>query len=107
MGIVKAIKISTQRKLLIVAADKFLIMWDLVGLTKISEFKAEHEIKCLELSEGGDLLFAGTKSTGTSVADPGALLIFDLKKSLKITKCGHAICKVLLAYIAYLNRRHY
>jgi hypothetical protein len=83
MGIVKAIKISTQRKLLIVAADKFLIMWDLVGLTKISEFKAEHEIKCLELSEGGDLLFAGTKSTGTSVADPGALLIFDLKKSLK------------------------
>ena len=82
MGIVKAIKISTQRKLLIVAADKFLIMWDLVGLTKISEFKAEHEIKCLELSEGGDLLFAGTKSTGTSVADPGALLIFDeVKKS--------------------------
>ena len=37
-------------------------MWDLVGLTKIGEFRGHNEIKCMEIV-GGDTMFAGTKGS--------------------------------------------
>jgi len=38
------------------------MVWELVGLTKIAEFKGHNEIKCLEIVEG-DTMFAGTKGS--------------------------------------------
>ena len=77
-SVVKSIAIFKNRKLLIVANDKSINVWDLVGLTKIGQYNAPNEIKCLQLADNEDILFAGTKGTATS----GALLIFDLKKSI-------------------------
>lgn len=62
---------------MIAASGNNVVMFDLVSLAKVGEYKGTNEIKCLELVQNGDLLFAGTKGTPTT----GALLIFDLRKS--------------------------
>lgn len=61
---------------MLAASDKSLIVWDLVGLTRIAEFKGLNDIKCLETLDG-NLMFAGTKGGPTT----GALYIFDIRKS--------------------------
>jgi len=76
IGLIKAITICKDRKVLIASSDKSILVWDLVGLTKIGEFRGFNEIKCLEIVSG-DTMFAGTKGSATT----GGLLIFDLRKS--------------------------
>jgi WD40 repeat protein len=80
IGLIKAIAISKERKVLMAALEKSILVWDLVGLTKIGEFRGYNEIKCLEIV-GGDTVFAGTKGGPTT----SALLIFDLRKSYVTT----------------------
>lgn len=59
-------------------SNKDIIAWDMRTLTQIGEYKGHSEIKCLDLLSN-DQLFVGTKGSATQ----GALLIFDLKKSLQ------------------------
>lgn len=62
---------------MIAASSCTIVMWDLGSFAKVGEYKGTNEFKCIELVQGGDMLFAGTKGTSTT----GALLIFDLRKS--------------------------
>ena len=62
---------------MIAASTNTIVMWDLGSFAKVGEYKGANEFKCIELVQGGDMLFAGTKGTSTT----GALLIFDLRKS--------------------------
>lgn len=61
---------------MLATSDKSLIVWDLVGLTRIAEFKGLNEIKCIEILDG-TIMFAGTKGGPTT----GALYVFDIRKS--------------------------
>jgi len=47
IGIVKSIVVQKQRKLLIATSGKDIVMWDLVSLNKVGEYKGLNEIKCL------------------------------------------------------------
>jgi len=80
IGLVKAITICKERNVLIASSDKSIMVWNLVDLRKIGEFRGHNEIKCMEIVSG-DTMFAGTKGSITT----GGLLIFDLRKSFTQT----------------------
>ena len=75
---VRAIKISQKYKRLIVAAERQLIVWDLVGLTKVAVYQTPNKISRIDLCSD-NLLVVGTLGASTK----GALLIFDLSKPLQ------------------------
>lgn len=66
--------------MIFIANEKKIVIWDLIGLTKVTEYTSQpdHDIRCIELTKNGDFIFVGTKST----IKTGALLIFDIKKNL-------------------------
>ena len=62
LGLIKSIVICKERKILMAQSDKSILVWDLVGLTKIGEFRGHNDIKCMEIV-AGDTMFAGTKGS--------------------------------------------
>lgn len=78
IGMVKALAFWNERNMLLTAAEKVIMMWDVVSLTTVGKFTGfKEEIKALQLVPGSDLMFAASKSTSQS----GGLLIYDLRKS--------------------------
>jgi WD40 repeat protein len=78
IGLVKAIAFWNERNLLLTAAEKVIMMWDVISLTTVGKFTGfKEEIKALQLVPGSDLMFAASKGTASS----GGLLIYDLRKS--------------------------
>lgn len=77
IGLVKAIAFWNSRNLLLTAAEKVIMMWDVISLTAVGKFTGlKEEIKALQIAEDHGLMFAASKGTPTS----GALLIYDLRK---------------------------
>jgi WD40 repeat protein len=77
IGLVKAIAFWKERNLLLTAAERVIMMWDVISLTTVGKFTGfKEDIKALQLLQGTDLMFAASKGTPTS----GALLIYDLRK---------------------------
>lgn len=78
IGLVKAIAFWNERNLLLTAAEKVIMMWDVISLTTVGKFTGfKEEIKALQLVPSSDLMFAASKGTASS----GGLLIYDLRKS--------------------------
>jgi WD40 repeat protein len=57
---VKQIKISQSKKLLIIATEKQIVLWDLICLTKVDSFPSQNQLQCIEIVDQLDMLFAGT-----------------------------------------------
>jgi WD40 repeat protein len=57
---VKQIKISQSKKLLIIATEKQIVLWDLICLTKVVSFQSQNQLQCIEIVDQLDMLFAGT-----------------------------------------------
>ena len=70
---VRAIRISHKFKRLIVAAERQLVVWDLVGLTKVAVYTTPSDIQTMELCSDSFLV----------VATSTLLLIFNLSTSLQ------------------------
>ena len=76
IGVVKAIAFWKERNLLMTAAEKNIMLWDVVSLTNVGMIKGyKEEIKSLRFEK--QLLFAASKGTSQS----GGLLVYDLRKS--------------------------
>lgn len=66
-----------DKKLLITASEKIIMLWDLISLTNVGSLKGhKDEIKAMNVSLDGNLLF----SAGKGSANGGALLLWDLRK---------------------------
>jgi hypothetical protein len=64
IGLVKAIAFWNERNLLLTAAEKVIMMWDVISLTTVGKFVGfKEEIKALQLVPGTDLMFAASKGT--------------------------------------------
>jgi len=64
IGVVKAIAFWKERNLLMTAAEKNIMMWDVVSLTNIGMLKGyKEEIKSLHFVPEKQLLFAATKGS--------------------------------------------
>jgi WD40 repeat protein len=63
IGLVKSMLFWKERKLLLTASEKTVMMWDVVSLTNVGSIKTnlKDEIKCMELV--GNKLILGTKGT--------------------------------------------
>ena len=82
IGVIKAIAFWRERNLLMTAAEKNIMMWDVVSLTNVGVLKGfKEEIKALHFvsrtENESDLLFAASKGSATS----GGLLVYDLRKT--------------------------
>lgn len=78
IGVIKAIAFWKERNLLMTAAEKNIIMWDVVSLTNVGVLKGfKEEIKALHFVPEKQLLFAASKGTSQSAG----LLIYDLRSS--------------------------
>jgi len=78
IGLVKAIAYSKEKNLLITAAERTIMLWDVISLTNVGYMKGyKEEIKALQLVPGTELLFAASKGTATSAG----LMVYDLRKS--------------------------
>jgi WD40 repeat protein len=66
-----------EKKLLITASEKVIMLWDMISLTNVGYLKGhKDEIKTMNVSPDGNLLF----SAGKGSANASALLIWDLRK---------------------------
>jgi WD40 repeat protein len=64
IGVVKAIAFWKERNLLMTAAEKNIMMWDVVSLTNIGTLRGyKEEIKSLHFVPEKQLLFAATKGS--------------------------------------------
>ena len=78
IGLVKAIAYWKERNLLLTAAEKSIMLWDVISLTNVGVIKGhKEEIKDLQLVPGSELLFAASKGSATSAG----LMVYDLRKS--------------------------
>ena len=82
IGVIKAIAFWRERNLLMTAAEKNIMMWDVVSLTNVGVLKGfKEEIKALHFvsrtENESDLLFAASKGSSQS----GGLLVYDLRKT--------------------------
>lgn len=78
IGLVKAIAFWKERNLLLTAAERTIVMWDVISLTNVGTFKGfKDEIKALHLVPEKELLFAASKGG----AQGGGLLIYDPRKN--------------------------
>ena len=64
VGVIKAIAFWKERNLLMTAAEKNIMMWDVVSLTNIAIYKGiKEEIKALHFVPEKELLFAASKGS--------------------------------------------
>ena len=78
IGLVKAIAYWKERNLLLTAAEKSIMLWDVISLTNVGVMKGhKEEIKDLQLVPGSELLFAASKGS----AHTSGLMVYDLRKS--------------------------
>ena len=78
IGLVKAIAYWKERNLLLTAAEKSIMLWDVISLTNVGVMKGhKEEIKDLQLVPGSELLFAASKGSHNT----SGLMVYDLRKS--------------------------
>lgn len=77
-GYIKCMSIWEEKKLLLTACDKSILLWDMISLTQVGVLRGhKDEIRAMTTTLNGQLLFSGGKGTSQG----GSLLIWDLRKN--------------------------
>jgi WD40 repeat protein len=63
-GYIKCLKVWADKKLLLTASDKSIVLWDMISLTKVGHLEGhKNEIKSLAISTDGNMLFSAGKGS--------------------------------------------
>jgi WD40 repeat protein len=75
-GYIKCLKVWENHSYLLTAADKTVMIWDLISLTNVFTFKYhKDEIRAVDVSACGNYMI----SAGKGSASQGAMSIWDLR----------------------------
>ena len=78
-GFIKCVTIWEEKKLLLTASEKVIMLWDMISLTNVGTLKGhKDEIKAMNITHDDHYLFSAGKGSSTG----GALLIWDLRKGV-------------------------
>lgn len=63
-GFIKCLQIWEDKKLLLTASDKTILLWDMISLTQVGQLKGHREeIRAMEVTNNGQLLFSAGKGS--------------------------------------------